>query len=147
LELVIAMKVFALAGSGLAVSSYVFSQVANSIQPNTVPDAIGTTVLTVGGGGLALAIAAISKDFWTYKKELVASRERQAKEERESLERIEKAKLDIERLRITQAKNNRVTNAMWGWMKEVHETGKFPPPPPRVHLTDDPLAVRPGDGQ
>lgn len=119
-----------------AQGSYLFAQATAG--SNTVPDALGTTVLTVGGGGLALALAAISKDFWAYKKQLIESEERRQKEERDSKERLEKARLEIERMRVSQAKNNRLTNAMFAWMTEAYRTQKFPAPPPRVHLPDDP---------
>jgi hypothetical protein len=122
-------------GSTLAMGSYLFLQVS----PKIVPDALGTTVLTVGGGGLVVAIAAIFKDFWAYKKSQVESAERLAKEERESQERIETQRLGIERLRITQMRNNRLTNQMLAWMEMAHETQTFPPPPARVQLTEERL--------
>jgi tRNA(Met) C34 N-acetyltransferase TmcA len=118
---------------GLAMGSYLFLQVS----PKIVPDALGTTVLTVGGGGLVVAIAAIFKDYWAYKKAQVDSAERQAKEDRESRERIEMQRLGIDRLRITQSKNNRLTTKMLEWMELAHETQTFPPPPPRVNLTEE----------
>jgi tRNA(Met) C34 N-acetyltransferase TmcA len=120
-------------GSTLAMGSYLFLQVS----PKIVPDALGTTVLTVGGGGLVVAIAAIFKDFWAYKKAQVDSAERQAKEDRESRERIEMQRLGIDRLKITQSKNNRLTTKMLEWMELAHETQTFPPPPPRVNLTEE----------
>jgi hypothetical protein len=133
LEILILPNLLVMCGSGLAMGSYLFLQV----NPKNVPDALGTTVLTVGGGGLALAIAAISKDFWNYKKTQVESAERLAKEERESQERIETQRLNIERLRFTQARNNRLTNQMLAWMEQAHETQTFPPPPPRVRLPEE----------
>jgi hypothetical protein len=133
MEFLILPNILALAGSGIAMGTYLFCQAV----PNSVPDGLGTTVLTVGGGGLALAIAAIFKDFWSYKKAQTESKERLAKEERDSQERIETARLAIERLRITQAKNNKLTNQMQGWMETAYETQKFPPPPSRARLPEE----------
>lgn len=116
-------------------ANYLLAQVTAA--PNTVPDALGTTVLTVGGGGLVVALAAISKDFWSYKRQQIESEERQEKERRESQERLETARLAIERMRISQAKNDRLTNSMLDWMVRAHETKSFPPPPSRVKLSED----------
>jgi hypothetical protein len=131
LEFLIGTKFFAMFGSITALLSYLFAQASSAVSSNAVPDAVGTTVLTVGGGGLMLYVAAISRDFWTYKKEQMQSRERLAKEERESQERIETARLSIEKLKVTSAHNSRRTEAVQEWMETAHRTQSFPPPPPR----------------
>lgn len=127
-------------GSYLFVNApFLFAQVTTAaVTANTVPDVLGTTVLTVGGGGLVVALAAISKDFWGYKKQQMESEERREKEERDSRERIETARIAIERMRYSQAKNNRLTNAMLDWMVQCYETKSFAPPPPRISLAEDP---------
>lgn len=119
--------------------SYLWAQAA-AIPSTTImaPDALGTTVLTVGGGGLVVALAAISKDFWSYKKQQIESEERREKEERESRERIETARIAIEKMRYSQSKNNRLTNAMLQWMVTAYNSKTFPPPPPRVDLSEEP---------
>jgi hypothetical protein len=140
---VIAAQTIAMCGTWCAAGTilfhqgaYLYAQITSS--SSMVPDALGPTVLTVGGGGLVVAVAAVSKDFWSYKKQLMESEERREKEDRESRERIETLRIQNERLRFSQSKNNKLTNAMLEWMVRAHETKSFPPPPPRIHLVDEP---------
>src|SRR5690348_3352035 len=68
---VLAAQTVASCGACLAMGSvlfhqaiYLFAQVSSSTNPSMVPDALGTTVLTVGGGGLVVLMSAVAKDFW-----------------------------------------------------------------------------------
>lgn len=139
--LVIAAQTIAMCGTCFAAGSVLFHQglylyAELTSGSSMVPDALGPTVLTVGGGSLVVTIAAVSKDYWAYKKQLVESEERREKEDRESRERLETQRLAIERMRYSQSRNNKLTNAMLAWMIEAHETKSFPSPPPRIDLVD-----------